>query len=106
MAFKKLLYLFYFLLLVYSCNSHAKTDGSGSKDAPPSNKPSKPSKLDLIKLPPGFKISFFAENVKGARSMARGTNGTIFVGTREKSVYALVDMDHDGVVDAVYTIAD
>ena len=45
--------------------------------------------LDRIKLPPGFEISVYAE-VPGARSLALGTNGTVFVGTmREGRVYAL-----------------
>ena len=62
--------------------------------------------LGKIKLPTGFHINYFARNVKGARSLALGTNGTIFVGTRDKSVYALVDENHDGVSDKLYTIAD
>ncbi len=46
--------------------------------------------LKLIKLPPGFKISVFADNVPGARSMTRSPNGTIYVGTRDEgNVYAI-----------------
>ncbi|HEX5338589.1 MAG TPA: PQQ-dependent sugar dehydrogenase [Gallionella sp.] len=45
--------------------------------------------LDKIKLPPGFKISLYADNVPGARSMALSPDGTLFVGTRGKKVYAL-----------------
>lgn len=62
--------------------------------------------LDKIKLPAGFKIDLFAENVKNARSMALGDNGTVFVGTRtEGNVYALVDTDHDFKVDKQYLVA-
>src|SRR3989338_11717334 len=45
--------------------------------------------LDKIKLPPGFKISLYADNVPGARSMALSPDGTLFVGTRGSKVYAL-----------------
>lgn len=62
--------------------------------------------LSLIKLPPGFKIEIFADNVKGARSLARGDNGTIFVGSRNAgNVYAIVDENKDNKADKVYTIA-
>ncbi|MBI4293934.1 MAG: sorbosone dehydrogenase family protein [Betaproteobacteria bacterium] len=46
--------------------------------------------LDRIKLPPGFEISVFAENVSNARSLALGRNNVLFVGTRSAGrVYAL-----------------
>jgi hypothetical protein len=48
--------------------------------------------LHEIKLPPGFKIDIYAENVEGARSMALGKQGTLFVGTRKAGkVYAVID---------------
>ena len=46
--------------------------------------------LDDIRLPPGFSIEVFAE-VPKARSLALGSNGTVFVGTRaDSAVYAVV----------------
>lgn len=70
-----------------------------------------PSKLDSfltdIKLPKGFRISVYAEDVPNARSMARSPNGTIFVGTRDKGkVYALRDEDGDFRVDKKYVLAE
>ena len=63
--------------------------------------------LYKIKLPEGFKIEIFADNVKNARSMTLGTNGTVFVGTRsEGKVYALVDTNKDFNVDKQYLIAE
>ncbi len=45
--------------------------------------------LERIKLPPGFAIETYAR-VPGARSLALGANGTVFVGTlREGKVFAL-----------------
>lgn len=62
--------------------------------------------LDRIKLPPGFRISVFARNVPGARSMTLSDNGTLFVGTRrEGRVYAIRDEDRNGVADQIRVVA-
>ena len=62
--------------------------------------------LSTLKLPPGFSISVYAENVPNARSMALSPGGTLFVGTRTAgNVYAVVDADKDGKADEVVTIA-
>lgn len=59
-----------------------------------------------ITLPPGFSIAVYADNVPGARSMALGSRGTLFVGSRgEGKVYALMDRNGDQVADEVITIA-
>ncbi len=62
--------------------------------------------LGDIRLPPGFTITMYADNVPGARSLAVGTRGTVFVGSRGAGkVYALVDSRGVGRADKVYTIA-
>ena len=62
--------------------------------------------LQMITLPEGFSISEYATDVINARSLALGTNGTVFVGTRsEGSVYAVVDSDKDNAADKVITLA-
>jgi len=62
--------------------------------------------LDKIVLPPGFRISVFA-NVPYARSLALGDDGTVFVGTRRGGgVYALPDENGDGVADKVVAVAN
>jgi glucose/arabinose dehydrogenase len=58
-----------------------------------------------IKLPPGFKIEVYAENVPNARSMTLSPDGVLFVGTRESRVYAVVDTNKDYKADNVFTIA-
>jgi len=62
--------------------------------------------LDKIKLPPGFKISLYADNVPGARSMALSPNGTLFVGTRGSWVYALPNRSFGKHADEVIVLAD
>jgi glucose/arabinose dehydrogenase len=61
-------------------------------------------KLETIKLPPGFSISLYAE-VPGARSMAMGPGGTLFVGTRDGPVYAVVDAGDGTKAKEVLTLA-
>lgn len=62
--------------------------------------------LEKIKLPKGFSITLFAENVANARTMALGKNGIVYVGTRrEGKVYALQDLDSDGKAEKHYLIA-
>ncbi len=65
-----------------------------------------PLPLETLSLPPGFRISVWGR-IPGARSLALGGNGTIFVGTRsaEGSVYALRDNDGDGEADELHTLA-
>ncbi|MDX1405209.1 MAG: sorbosone dehydrogenase family protein [Woeseiaceae bacterium] len=51
------------------------------------------SELDLseIRLPPGFTIEVWSDEVPNARSLALGANGTVFVATRRDGrVYALL----------------
>jgi glucose/arabinose dehydrogenase len=62
--------------------------------------------LDRIKLPPGFSIGVFSDQVPNARSLALSPNGVLYVGTRtEDKVYALVDRNQDGRADRVHTVA-
>jgi glucose/arabinose dehydrogenase len=61
--------------------------------------------LDQIEMPPGFKIALYAR-APGARSMALGSNGTLFVGTRDEGkVYAILDRDRDNRADEVIVVA-
>jgi len=54
-----------------------------------------------IKLPPGFKITVFAE-VPKARSIVVGTPlTTIFIGSRHGTIHSLRDTNRDGVADEV-----
>ncbi|MEZ4810888.1 MAG: sorbosone dehydrogenase family protein [Allomuricauda sp.] len=97
-------------LWMLSCNGKKEsTEGEGADDqtqqedtgASESNLP-----LELLNLPQGFKIDTYAEGIDGARSMAMGENGTLFVGTRnEGKVYALQDLDGDFKAEKVFEIA-
>ena len=53
-------------------------------------------KIDVgkLKAPAGFKVELWAHGMPGARMMARGDKGTIFIGTRViGKVYAVTDKD-------------
>lgn len=60
--------------------------------------------LDDIKLPPGFSIEVFTDEVPDGRSLAQGDQGTIFVATRKDGrVYAVVRRENE--TTQVITIA-
>lgn len=64
------------------------------------------SDLSYMHLPPGFAMSYFAQDVPGARSLTKGSAGVIYVGTRSQGVvYALVDDNQDGRADTRYVVA-
>jgi glucose/arabinose dehydrogenase len=70
---------------------------------PPAPKPAKDIPIDKVKLPPGFKISVWAEGLSNARVMTWGDKGTLFVSSRVAgNVYAVVDK---GSTREVKTIA-
>jgi len=60
---------------------------------------------DQWKVPAGFQVSVYADNVGNAREMALGPRGTVFVGSWTGKVYAVVDRDGDHKADRVLTIA-
>ena len=62
--------------------------------------------LNRIQMPPGFHIGVYSADVPGARSLALGSRGTVFVSTRDRgAVYALRDTDADGRADKRYVLA-
>lgn len=64
------------------------------------------AQLENIRLPDGFKIDVYADDVEDARSMALSPNGTLFVGSRSAgNVYAILDENGDNRADEVVTIA-
>ncbi|MFQ5570465.1 MAG: PQQ-dependent sugar dehydrogenase, partial [Rhodothermales bacterium] len=61
--------------------------------------------LDKIKLPDGFSIAVYADEVPNARQMALSPGGVLFVGSRRAGkVHAVVDRDGDYTADQVYLI--
>jgi len=104
----------YILILVCfcSCNSSQKektteTNASSKVAEVEETTEDDNSDIDLssIKLPDGFSIEVYAENVENARSMSLSPNGVLYVGTREVgNVYALEDTDRNNKVDKQHTL--
>jgi len=62
--------------------------------------------VERLHVPAGFKVTLFADHVPGARAMAWGEKGTLFVGSMDAGrVYALRDENHDGRADGVRVVA-
>ncbi|PRY88502.1 PQQ-dependent sugar dehydrogenase [Mongoliibacter ruber] len=89
----KILFFFAFTLIYISCTGQSKDNFI---------------QLETIKLPPGFQIEVWAEDVPDARSLAMSDDGNVvFVGNRQgKNVYALRDSNGDGKADQKYTLAE
>jgi glucose/arabinose dehydrogenase len=89
---KNTLFIFQLIsILIFLGSCHSKAQG----------------KLDNLKLPPGFSINLFADDVPNARTMVIGDRGTLFVGTRQAGkIYALQDTNADGKADKRFTIAN
>jgi len=74
---------------------------------PPTDQDLSELPLDQIKLPNGYEISIYADNIVNARSMTLSPSGTLYVGTRsEGKVYALKDLDNDYKIDTVFTLME
>ena len=104
------IFMFVLSVSILACNGKKENQEEESteevKDNAEVSQDSTQLYLDRLNLPEGFSIALYAENVEGARSMAMGADGTLFVGTRnEGKVYALKDTDGDYKVDENYTIA-
>ena len=77
------------------------------KTPPPTPEASADSAALPLKLPPGFAITIFAREVKGARVLALDPAGNLLVSlTSQGRVVALPDKNGDGVADAVVTVLD
>jgi len=82
------------------------TDGSATVAVNDNDDPVPSRKPVWVKLPAGFSISYYSDNVLGARSLAMGSQGTLFVGTRTPGrVYALTDTNGDNHAEEVRIIA-
>ena len=72
--------------------AEAATSPLAPVPAPPAPTPAAQIQIDKLKLPPGFKISVWADGINNARTMAWGSKGTLFLGSRVAgNVYAVVD---------------
>lgn len=91
---------FCLLLLLFSCNE--KPEKTKEKPMVQYEEPVSTLPVERLNLPDGFSVEVFAEGLDGARSMAMGDDGTLFVGTRnEKTVYAVQDLDKDYRADHI-----
>ena len=64
------------------------------------------AQINHLHVPKGFSLSLFATGLDDARQMAKGNQGTIFVGSRNAgTVWALQDTNNDGKADKQFVIA-
>lgn len=79
-------------VIAIACRGPAPARGQGADDA--------------LRLPPGFKITVFAERLQGVRYMALGPANAVYASQPGSGlIVKLTDANHDGVADSVVTIA-
>ncbi|NKI32331.1 PQQ-dependent sugar dehydrogenase [Croceivirga thetidis] len=101
-TFFQVLALIMVVLVVASCKDKKATEEKEMQIVAPY---SGDLPLDSLILPKGFKVDVFVDGLDGARSMAMGDDGTLFVGTRtEGTLYALPDKDKDYRADRIVVL--
>ena len=101
-ALYSILYLLLICIAYTSCKQNKET---AAKTLVEYDEPESTLPLDRLRLPEGFEISVYASDIDGARSMAMGDDGTLFVGTRtENLVYAVQDRDNDFRADTLMVL--
>lgn len=102
------------VLLVALCSTaYAKPEGAyrtshatGHLTRPNADKFSD-DKLARLKAPPGFAVTVFAKDVKGARMMVQAPGGAIYVSQPgEGRISILTDANNDGVADSALPFID
>jgi glucose/arabinose dehydrogenase len=79
-------------ILAVACRGPAPARGQGADDA--------------LRVPPGFKVSVFAEKLQGVRFLALGPGNAIYASQPGSgAVVKLMDANHDGVADSVVRVA-
>ena len=103
---KQKLFLLCSVSIVFSYSCRENTPEVAEKELVQYEEAASILPIERLKLPPGFKIEVYADSLDGARSMAMGENGTLFVSTRSnKTVYAVQDLDQDYKADHI-TVLD
>lgn len=101
----KWIFLSAVLLCSVSCKQEKKADQAKEVPLVQYDEPKSQLPIDRLRLPEGFKIEVYADSVDGARSMAMGDDGTLFVGTRnENKIYAIQDRDKDFRADNIIVL--
>jgi len=95
-----------FIVATLSCTMAAGLSAFGRRPSQATSLTQTPPTVASLKVPEGFHASVFADAVPNARSMAIGSRGTVFVGSRTgDKVHAVVDANGDHRADRVVVIA-
>jgi len=84
--------MFLAAILAVACQGPPTARGQGADDA--------------LRVPAGFKIAVYAENLQGVRYLALGPGNAVYASQPASGrIVKLTDANHDGVADSVVTVA-
>src|SRR3954462_13564835 len=87
------------VLVFLACRGPAPAAGRGGGALPA-------RRDDVLRLPPGFKISVFADKLQGVRFLALGPGNVVYASQPGSGVVVkLPDANHDGVADNTEVVA-
>jgi len=102
MLVRKMIFLMLIILFLLPTGCKQATKEEKSPNLPQFDEAVSSLPIERLNLPEGFTIDVYADGLDGARSMAMGDKGTLFVGTRnENTVYAVQDLDKDYKADHI-----
>jgi glucose/arabinose dehydrogenase len=87
--------LFVAVIAVVACRGPDPAAGQSSKEG-----------AESLRVPPGFKVSLFAQGLQGVRYLALGPGNIVYASQPGSGrVVQLPDVNHDGVADSVVQVA-
>ena len=95
-----------FALFAISCSTPTGQNQEQTEIEEQAEQPNSQTDSDLyfLNIPDQYSMQVYADDVENARQLALSENGTLFIGTRQKSVYAVRDTDGDLRADEKFTI--
>ncbi len=93
------------ILAVSGCNSVKDAGAHASTDVARDTTGTVATLDGKLRVPAGFKVSYYAKNVDGVRFMTVGPDGAVYASQPGKGrIIRLPDANHDGVADSVSVV--
>ncbi|MDQ2664703.1 MAG: PQQ-dependent sugar dehydrogenase [Gemmatimonadota bacterium] len=93
------------MLAVNGCSSVKDAGAHASSDIARDTAGTVTALEEKLRVPAGFKVSYYAQNVEGVRFMTVGPDGAVYASQPQKGrIVRLADANHDGVADSMSVV--